>query len=496
MSNLLSMLSAQAVVPTSLTADSRKVKSGSLFLAYPGERVDGRQFIAQAVRQGAAAVAWEQENFVWDTRWQVPNFAIEGLRVHAGEIADNYYGQPSRRMWMIGITGTNGKTTCSHWLAQAMTVLGRKTAVIGTLGNGFADSRFGALSEAINTTPDPILLHGMLADYLALGAAAVAMEVSSHGLQQDRVNGVHFDVALFTNLSRDHLDYHGDMKSYGAAKKKLFDWEGLSCAVLNSDDQFGAEISAGLTKSSKQVLTYGLENGEIRGSQLRFSEQGLTMRADTPFGHADIHAALLGRFNAYNLLAVLATLLASDIALAQAVDALSHLRPVSGRMQQLGGGESPLVVIDYAHTPDALEKVLSTLREQARQGQKQGRLLCVFGCGGNRDVGKRPLMGEIASRLADEVVVTSDNPRDEHPAQIISGIAAGMEGKYQVEPERAVAISIAINAAKPGDIVLIAGKGHEDYQEIAGVKYPFSDQLVVKLALQDYRTKGLQGGEA
>jgi UDP-N-acetylmuramyl-tripeptide synthetase len=268
---------------------------------------------------------------------------------------------------------------------------------------------------------------------------------------------------------------------------------------LNSDDEFGAEIAADLANTGKRMLTYGLESGEIRGSELRFSEQGLTMRVDTPFGQAEVHAALLGRFNAYNLLAVLATLLASDIALEQAIEALSQLRPVSGRMQQLGGGESPLVVIDYAHTPDALEKVLSALREQAQnqdRSQKHGRLICVFGCGGDRDAGKRPMMGEIVSRLADKVVVTSDNPRHENPAQIISAIVAGVSGDYRVEPERAIAITHAINAAEPGDIVLVAGKGHEDYQEIAGVKYPFSDQQVAKLALQGYRAASLQEGKA
>ncbi len=481
MNMALNALAVQGATASHITADSRKVGAGSLFLAYPGEHADGRQFIQQALIQGAAAVLWEQSGFEWNHQWQVPNLPVAGLRDEAGVIADSFYGQPSKQLWMIGVTGTNGKTSCSHWIAQALTAMGRKTAVIGTLGNGFPH----ALSAAINTTPDPILLHSMLADYRKQGAGVLAMEVSSHGLVQGRVNGVHFDVAVFTNLSRDHLDYHGDMASYAAAKKGLFDWPGLSCSILNSDDDFGREVTQGLRSQGRQVLTYGLESGEIRGSQLQFGEQGLSMQVDTPFGRAQLKASLLGRFNAYNLLAVLATLLASNISLERAVDTLAQVEPVAGRMQQIGGGQQPLVVIDYAHTPDALEKVLIALREQAR-----GQLICVFGCGGNRDKGKRPLMGEVVSRLADQAVVTSDNPRHEHPAEIIIAITDGMRGGYRIEQDRASAIALAVNMAKPGDIVLVAGKGHEDYQDIQGVKHPFSDQQVAKQALQQY------GGQA
>lgn len=477
MTNVLSQLAAQGIKPNSITADSRQVRAGSLFLAYPGEHADGRSYIAQAVAQGAVAVLWEQAGFDWKPEWSVANYPVGDLRDEAGYIADAFYGQPSRNLWMVGVTGTNGKTSCSHWLAQALTSLGRKAAVVGTLGNGFP----GALSHAINTTPDPILLHGMLADYQRQGATAVAMEVSSHGLDQGRVNGVHFDVAVFTNLTRDHLDYHGDMASYAAAKRKLFDWPGLGCAVLNSDDAFGREVAETLRKDGRRVLTYGLDDGDVRGSALQFDEQGLSMHVATPYGSAEVKAGLLGRFNACNVLAVLATLLVSDVSLQQAVNAIAKIGAISGRMQQLGGGKQPLVVIDYAHTPDALEKVLMVLREQTR-----GRLFCVFGCGGNRDAGKRPLMGEAASRLADSVVVTSDNPRHENPADIITAIVAGMRGDYRIEPDRAAAIALAVNMAKPGDIVLVAGKGHEDYQEIADVRHPFSDQQVVGLALKRY----------
>jgi UDP-N-acetylmuramoyl-L-alanyl-D-glutamate--2,6-diaminopimelate ligase len=475
MTNLLAQLAAQEVTPCALTADSRRAVSGSLFLAYPGERVDGRDFIGQAIAQGASAVLWERNNFSWNSDWKVQNLPVESLREKAGVIADEFYGHPSQHLWMIGVTGTNGKTSCSHWLAHALTQLGRKTAMIGTLGNGFP----GALSEAINTTPDPILLHQMLAKFLVEGATGVAMEVSSHGLAQGRVNGVHFDVAVFTNLSRDHLDYHGDMASYAEAKSQLFRWPGLRSAVLNSDDTFGADIAAKQIDKEVRVLTYGLESGDVRGRSLVLNGDRMSMDVATPEGNARLDIRLMGRFNAYNLLAVLAALLASGVALQDAERVLHQIEPVAGRMQQLGGQGKPLVVIDYAHTPDALEKVLGALREQT-----SGKVLCVFGCGGNRDKGKRPLMGEAASRLADNVIVTSDNPRHEDPAIIIADIVAGMGSNYCVEADRAAAIVLAVEQAGSGDVVLLAGKGHEDYQDIGGIKLPFSDAEVAMRALE------------
>lgn len=479
----LAQLASLGPKPVHITADSRSVRAGSLFLAYPGERADGRRYIEQAIKQGASAIIWERENYAWNPHWQTPNLAIDGLRMQAGQIADEFYGHPSSKLWLIGVTGTNGKTSCSHWLAQALTSLGRKTAVLGTLGNGFP----GAMSAAVNTTPDPVLLHGMLADYLEQQAAAVAMEVSSHGLDQGRVNGVQFDVAVFTNLSRDHLDYHGDMTAYAAAKRKLFEWDSLSCSVLNADDEFGRATTQELIAQGRPVLTYGMDAAcDVRASNVQFSESGLAMSVDTPYGHTRISAGLLGRFNAYNLLAVLSALLASGADLEQATAALRDIKPVAGRMQQLGGGAQPLVVIDYAHTPDALEKVLTTLAEQLQSSGSAGRLVCVFGCGGNRDAGKRPLMGQIASTLADAVIVTSDNPRNEDPERIIAEIEAGMTRSYRTEPDRAAAIRIAIEAAQPGDIVLIAGKGHEDYQEVAGIKHHFSDRIAAEQALSTY----------
>jgi len=479
----LDMLKAHSLQFNDITADSRQVGPGSLFLAYPGERVDGRDFIAQAVAQGAAAVLWEKSGFTWDESWQIPNQPTDELRAQCGFIADEFYGHPSRGLWMIGVTGTNGKTSCTHWLAQAFDALGKSAAVIGTLGNGFPN----ALSAAINTTPDPILLHGMLDQYRRQGAQTVAMEVSSHGLDQGRVNGVNFDVAVFTNLSRDHLDYHGDMQAYAAAKRKLFHWPGLSCAVLNADDEVGREITAELQDLGRQALTYGLDGGDVRGRHLQFSSSGLSMQVQTPFGNGELQASVFGRFNAYNLLAVLSAMLVSDIPLPEALRALHAVRPVAGRMQSLGGNSKPWVVIDYAHTPDALEKVLSTLTEQLAESRKErGRLICVFGCGGNRDAGKRPLMGAIAARLADVAIVTSDNPRNEDPDSIIADITRDQAAMMQIETDRAAAIQRAVSLAGPSDIVLIAGKGHEDYQEVGGVKHPFSDYAVAQQALQQY----------
>jgi UDP-N-acetylmuramoyl-L-alanyl-D-glutamate--2,6-diaminopimelate ligase len=476
MTALLQKFAEMGVSPRGMTADSRKVGAGDLFVAYPGENADGRKFIGQAIAHGASAVIWEQNGGHWDTEWNVPNLPVAGLREQVSEIAGEFYGQPSQHLWMIGVTGTNGKTSCSQWLAQCLGALGNKCAILGTLGNGFPN----ALSEAINTTPDPIVLQGLLADFLAQQADAVAMEVSSHGLAQGRVNGLKFDVAMLTNLSRDHLDYHGNMEAYAEAKAQLFDWPGLKCAVLNADDEFGERMALRLHGQGKKVLTYGLNGGAVSCTALRFTENGIAMEIMTPWGGAETAVPVVGRFNAANVLAVLATLLASDIPLDKAVGALQHIRPVPGRMQQLGGGNRPLVVVDYAHTPDALAKVLTSLREQTR-----GRLICVFGCGGNRDKGKRPLMGEAASSLADMAVVTSDNPRHESPQQIIDEIIAGMSGNYLVESDRAAAIARAISHAAAGDTVLLAGKGHEAYQQVGDEKLPFNDLEVAERVLRE-----------
>jgi len=474
----MTLLSSFNLKFSAITADSRKVQPGALFLAYPGVHSDGRSYIAQAIQAGAIAIAWEDSDFAWNPDWKVANAGVSGLKEKVSEIAADYYGRPSQKLSMVGVTGTNGKTSVSQWIAQALTVLGQKTAVIGTIGNGFVDAQ----NEASNTTPDAILLQGMLADFAGQGARAVAMEVSSHGLHQGRVNSVEFDVAVLTNLSRDHLDYHETMEEYAAAKELLFTWPGLKVSVINADDAFGQRIAGKLNAQAKPLLTYGISHGDVRADSLQLHQHGLSMQVSTPQGNAAVNAPVLGRFNAYNVLAVLAALLVLKIDLQEAVAAIAKIKPVQGRMQQFGGNDKPLVVVDYAHTPDALEKVLSTLREQV-----QGRLICVFGCGGDRDAGKRPLMGCVAAKLADRVIVTSDNPRSEDPVSIIEQVVSGMDTAYLAEPDRAAAIRQAVQSARSGDIVLLAGKGHEDYQEIAGVRTPFSDAATALAALNEYK---------
>ena len=451
-----------------LATDSRRVEPGDVFVAMRGGRVDARTLIPQAIAAGAAGVLWEAEDFEWNPAWHVPNSPVPDLRNRLGFIAAEVYGDPSRKMWLAGVTGTNGKTSCSHWIAQSLTRLGRRTAVIGTLGNGFP----GELAPATHTTPDAAAVQAQLSELLERGAAAVAMEVSSHGLDQGRVNGTAFAAALFTNLSRDHLDYHGSMEEYGAAKAKLFHWPGLQHAVINLDDGFGVRLADSLDRSQVDVLGYGIGKGEISGHRLDLSKRGLSLEIETPWGPALLRSQLLGAFNAANLLGVLGMLLAAGVELEDAIHALEQVEPVAGRLQMVRQSGKPLVVVDYAHTPDALEKVLETLRGVLAGG---GRLICVFGCGGERDAGKRPLMGAAATRLADRVIVTSDNPRGEDPRAIIDQIIAGAHANYHVEPDRATAIFIAIREARPEDVVLIAGKGHEDYQEIAGRRLPFSD---------------------
>jgi UDP-N-acetylmuramoyl-L-alanyl-D-glutamate--2,6-diaminopimelate ligase len=457
-----------------LVNNSRKAMPGTVFAAYPGETRDGRDFIAQAVAQRVDGVLWEADHYQWDPALDVPNAGVLGLKTRIGEIAAHVYGEPSRALHMVGVTGTNGKTSVAHWVAQAFTQLGRKTAIIGTVGNGFSD----ALTPALNTTPDAIDLQQRLAHYRQQGAAACAMEVSSHGLAQGRLNGTTFNVAVLTNLSRDHLDYHGDMDSYADAKARLFSWPGLEWVVVNVDDAFGQRLESETRPA--RVAGYGFQRGAVVGEKLRLSQAGLHLAVRTDWGNAEIDAPLLGRFNATNLLAVLATLLVSGVELDNACRALAHIAPPPGRMQTLGGNAHPLVVVDYAHTPDALEKVLATLREIAGGG----RLICVFGCGGNRDRGKRPLMGQAATAGADEVWITSDNPRNEDPRHIIDDILAGAGSKPRVEPDRARAIFEAIGGAHHGDVVVIAGKGHEEYQEIAGARLPFSDVAVARKALE------------
>ncbi|MFW5431777.1 MAG: UDP-N-acetylmuramoyl-L-alanyl-D-glutamate--2,6-diaminopimelate ligase [Methylophilaceae bacterium] len=461
--------------PSGLASDSREIKAGSLFLAYPGEKADGRIYIADAIEKGASAILWESDNFEWDSQWDIDNKPISKLRMQAGKIADQFYESPSHQLRVVGVTGTNGKTSVTQWIGQCFNYIQNKTAVIGTLGNGLP----GQLTPTANTTPDALLLQELLYEYVQQDFETVAMEVSSHGIAQGRVNGVHFDVAVLTNLSRDHLDYHESYEAYAEAKKRLFLTKELKYAILNIDDDFGVAVKQDLEALDVDVLTYGIDDGDIKASKINLGSGRIHFYVETPYGQSDVSANLLGRFNIYNVLAVLATLLVSEVSLVDAVEAIAKIEPLSGRMQKFGGGKIPLVVVDYAHTPDSLRVVLQALREEAKR-----RLICVVGCGGNRDQGKRPMMGEVVSALADAVVVTSDNPRDEDPQKIIQAILSGVDGEYAVEENRATAISVAIVNAQAGDVVLIAGKGHEDYQEIAGERHHFSDVEQVTKALK------------
>ncbi|HEX5844572.1 MAG TPA: UDP-N-acetylmuramoyl-L-alanyl-D-glutamate--2,6-diaminopimelate ligase, partial [Pseudomonas sp.] len=459
-----------------LTLDSRKVRPGDLFLAVPGTQQDGRVHISDAIARGAAAVAYEAEGAAVMTAHSAELVPLKGLAGQLSAIAGRFYGEPSRALHLIGITGTNGKTSVSQLLAQALDLLGERCGIVGTLGNGF----YGALELGRHTTPDPIGVQATLADMKNAGARAVAMEVSSHGLHQGRVAALAFDVAVFTNLSRDHLDYHGSMQAYGAAKAELFAWDGLRCRVINLDDAFGRELAA--AEHDSRLISYSLIDSDayLYCRDARFDEQGVRATLVTPRGEGSLRSSLLGRFNLSNLLAVVGTLLGMDYPLDEILQLLPQLQGPVGRMQRLGGVKQPLVVVDYAHTPDALEKVLEALRPHAK-----GRLLCLFGCGGDRDSGKRPLMAAVVERLADGVLVTDDNPRTETPEQIFRDIRAGFAKPESVQfvHGRGQAIAQLIAAAAADDVLVLAGKGHEDYQEINGERQPFSDLLEAAKAL-------------
>ncbi len=470
---------APALPLAGLTLDSRRVSPGGVFVALSGRSAHGLAFAGEAQRRGAAGILFEPPA---PDGMELPATAlpVPALRAHLGDIADRYFGSPSQSLRVVGVTGTNGQTSTVQLLAQALTGEGRRAGSIGTLGVGL----HGALREGERTTPDVIAVHAALAALRGEGADDVAMEVSSHALDQGRVDAVRFQVAVFTNLTRDHLDYHGDMAAYGAAKARLFAWPGLKAAVVNLDDAFGARLFAAL---SAGVDAIGVSSRETAGARLRaeaveLSAAGIGFDLVDGVARERVRSRLLGRFNVDNLLAVAGVLAAFGWPLARIAAALAALEPVPGRMNRLGGeGAQPLVVVDYAHTPDALEQALASLR-----GHTAGRLVCVFGCGGERDAGKRPQMAAIAQAGADAVIVTDDNPRGEDGDAIVAGILAGFAdaAAATVERDRAAAIARAIGMAGPGDTVLIAGKGHEPYQEVRGVKHRFDDRAVAERVLE------------
>lgn len=464
----------------SLVSDSRQVRPGCGFVALIGYDHDARQHVQAAIAAGAATVLAEaggdwQESQVIDG---VPVLVVPALAARLGDIAARFHDYPSQVMTVMAVTGTNGKTSIANLIAGAEQTLGQRAAVIGTLGNGF----FGELKSSQFTTPDPLQLQGLLATYRAGGARLVAMEASSHGLEQGRMLGTRIHTAIFTNLTRDHLDYHGDMDSYAAAKSRLFTWPGLRAAVINVDDPQGERYCA-LLAADVHCLRYSLDpasDADIVAETVMPALDGLRLRVRTPQGVADLHSPLIGRFNASNLLAVLGALLTLGHPLQEAVAALARAQPVAGRMQCLHRAGAPLAVVDYAHTPNALEQALKAAREHT-----QDKLWCVFGCGGGRDTGKRPQMGAIAARLADRCVITTDNPREEDPQAILAHVRSGMPdaADARIVADRAEAIRLALREAGPEDVVLVAGKGHETYQEVRGVRHPFSDVEQVAAAL-------------
>ena len=455
--------------------DSRKVRPGDLFLALPGEQHDGRQFIEQAVANGAAAVVAEAAVAGFLEAIPVPLIEVPELRFEAGVLAARFYGNPSHSMHVLGITGTNGKTTTSRIVAQLTRTLGKPCGVIGTLGATLEDG----VTVASNTTPDALSLQRQLAEWFEQDVLAVSMEVSSHALEQGRVNGVAFETAIYTNLSHDHLDYHGSMAAYGRAKQRLFSVEGLRHAVINMDDPFGMSIKAAVA-ADVQVLTYSASGApaDVRVENAQFHSDGVRGDLHTPWGDATFFSPLPGDFNLANLAASVTALVLGGEDLRSVLAATASLQPVPGRMQAIPNTLNIQVIVDYAHTPHALEQVLTALRPHVR-----GSVVTVFGCGGDRDREKRQQMGRIACALSDCVVVTSDNPRTEEPLGIMRDIESGCSGHYFLEADRADAISVAVAQAQAGDCVLIAGKGHECYQLVDGQRLYFSDEAHAHNAL-------------
>lgn len=467
-----------------LQTDSRKVKAGDAFVAWPGAATDGRAYVGKALEQGAAAVLVEADGLQAFDLSGGRIAALKGLKAATGLIADQWFAHPSGELDVLAVTGTNGKTTTAWWLAHALSkvTLNARTgcALVGTLGVGVPP----ALESTGMTTPDPVLLQRAFRSYADQGLAACAIEASSIGIVEHRLDGSKFRVALFTNFTQDHLDYHGSMDAYWQAKAQLFDWPGLPAAVVNIDDAHGARLWARLQGRAMDVWSVSIQGpARLQAKDIGLGDEGLSFTV-LEAGHSlRMNTRLVGQYNVSNLLGVLATLRCLGLTLEQAVQACADLEPVPGRMQQIVKPGLPLVAVDYAHTPDALEKALRALQPAARQ--RQGKLWCVFGCGGDRDNSKRPLMGQAAQANADGVFVTSDNPRSEVPESIIGQILAGMQAgeTLHVQADRAAAIAQAIARADARDVVLIAGKGHEDYQETKGVRHPFSDMAEAHKAL-------------
>ena len=465
------------VVIKGIELDSRRVQDGQAFLAVAGASTHGLEYAAQAQARGASVII--HDGLAEVPPLGIPAVAVQGLGTLLSSLGARFFHSPSDHLTIAGVTGTNGKTSTAHYIAQSWQRTSADAGIIGTIGYG----PLASLKPANMTTPDPISLQAMLSGCIDQGVERLAMEVSSHALDQGRCDDVAFDAAVFTNLSRDHLDYHGTMEAYAAAKRRLF----IDChprfAVINLDDSFGKTL-AGEIANGTQVFSYGTNgSSELRGKVLQMDSLGMTLRIDSPWGGGEVRTGLLGAFNVSNLLAAAGTLALLGMPWSQVMYQLEIMHAVPGRMQCMGGEVGrPVVVVDYAHTPDALKQALTALRSHLH-----GQLVCVFGCGGDRDSGKRPMMARVAESLADRIVITTDNPRGERPAAIIGDMLAGLEepGQAQVVEDRAAAIRQAVLECGAGDIVLVAGKGHEAWQEMKGQKIPFSDEATVNAALEE-----------
>ena len=459
-----------------LRTDSRHVQPGDIFIAWPGAAVDGRAFVAQALAHGAAACLVEHDGSADFAFADARIASFTGLKAITGSLAAQWLGHPAQALRIVAVTGTNGKTSTAWWLAHALP----RCAMVGTLGVGLPPH----FTSTGMTTPDPVLLQTEFSKFIAAGAEFAAIEASSIGIVEHRLAGTAIDTAVFTNFTQDHLDYHGSMDAYWQAKAQLFDWPGLRVAVVNVDDAQGRALAQTLApRSALDVWTVGLQHpARLMAVDIAHTAQGMAFTVVEGQQRQPMQTALIGQYNISNLLGVLATLRGQGHSLAQAVAACASLQPVPGRMQQIAVVGQPLVAIDYAHTPDALVQALAALRPLAQA--RGGRLCCVFGCGGNRDARKRPLMGAAAEQGADQVLVTSDNPRLEDPQAIVADILAGMRPQTPYELDRAAAIAQAIAQADARDVVLLAGKGHEDYQDAQGHKRPFSDYHEAARAVQ------------
>ena len=465
--------------------DSRKVSPGDLFIALPGARQHGNTYIDAAIRQGAIAVVYDASTEIpAGLNSEIPLIKITDISQQAGFIASRFYNEPSKSMRVTGITGTNGKTTCCVLLAQAYKYLGARPGIIGTLGMGL----WGEMAASTHTTPDTVTLQSEMSQLRDRGSDELLMEASSHGLEQGRVGGTEFNIAVLTNLSQDHLDYHGSMQDYAAAKAKLFQQYELEVAIINADDAFGRQLLAG-TINARRVFSYGLDTDDLQAADVRaidieLHSAGLKLLVDSPWGELHIESKLMGRFNAYNLLACAAVLLAAGHKPDEVGQALSIAESAAGRMQCFSSGRAT-VVVDFAHTPDALQQALTALREHI----PARRLICVFGCGGDRDQAKRPVMGRVAEQFADVVIITDDNPRFEEAVAIRADILAGMQEAGIEIANRRQAIKAAWAMAEHDDIILIAGKGHETTQQLGDLKVPFSDIDVVTELLSESQAR-------